>query len=245
MSLSSRFPPNTVCLYWTTPIVLLSLFECYKPFTVHWWLSVCLVHQFRMCICMCVYVTLTEWTITKNPLNSCCSLCLPPSVSTQSPNFTSRCSDTGFGCPSTSSLIPTCHFVRFNAGVSCHSCQCTAASYLTHFFHTTGAYVINALRLHFLSHFCLVSKVRGAKAQHKRDLCHFTTAEQVMVKTEMPKVCVTCSLKLKRKKFYFQMYKLVCTSSVRFNFYISRVSPEWWSACYRSKNTWTCCTVQV
>lgn len=154
-----------LCVYWTTPIVLLSMFECYKPFPVHWWLSVCLIHQFRMCICICVCVTLSEWTITKNPLNSCCSLCLPPSVSTQSPNFTSRCSDAGFGCPSTSSLIPTCHFVRFNAGVSCHSCQCTAASYLTHFFHTTGAYVPRRLMRYTFTSYLISASPRRSEVQ--------------------------------------------------------------------------------
>lgn len=117
------------------------------------------------CAYACVCVTLSEWTITKNPLNSCCSLCLPPSVSTQSPNFTSRCSDAGFGCPSTSSLIPTCHFVRFNAGVSCHSCQCTAASYLTHFFHTTGAYVPRRLTRYTFTSYLISASPRRSEVQ--------------------------------------------------------------------------------
>lgn len=66
------------------------------------------------------------------------SLSLTPSVPNPSSHFASRCSDTGFGCPSPSCLILSCHFVRLNTGVSRHSCHWTPASYLTHFSRQRG-----------------------------------------------------------------------------------------------------------
>lgn len=168
MSLSSRFPPcRALCILnyshcVTVNVWMLQTIPCAL-------MAVCMprtsIQDVHMHMHMCVCVTLSEWTITKNPLNSCCSLCLPPSVSTQSPNFTSRCSDAGFGCPSTSSLIPTCHFVRFNAGVSCHSFQCTAASYLTHFFHTTGAYVPRRLMRYTFTSYLISDSPRRSEVQ--------------------------------------------------------------------------------
>lgn len=101
-----------------------------------------------------------EWTITKNLPNSCCSPSLPPSASTPSPPFTSRCSDASFrvALSSPSFLIPSCHFVRLNTGASCHSLS-PHAGLISHSFPADDgggfASQINALHLHFLSHFCI------------------------------------------------------------------------------------------
>lgn len=113
---------------------------------------------YQLGVCACVWVTLSEWTITKNLLNSCCSLSLPPSVSTPSPHFTSRCSDKGFGCPSPGSLlIPSCHFVRLNTGVSRHSLS-PHASLISHSFQhqTTEAYPPRRL-MYYTFTSCLIS----------------------------------------------------------------------------------------
>lgn len=52
------------------------------------------------------------------------------------------------------SLVPSCHFVRSNSGVSCHSCPCATAWYLTN--HTRWR--PRMLHLHFLSDLRLSSE---------------------------------------------------------------------------------------
>lgn len=134
------------------------------------WVGLSLIYQLRVC------VNQKSPKISLTPA----ALSLPPSALTPSSTFTSRCSDTGFRVvvSSPSSLIPSCHSVRLNAGASCHSLS-PHAGLISHSFPADDgggfASQINALHLHFLSHFCITSKVNGGANKLRKQ--RFVTAE--------------------------------------------------------------------
>lgn len=155
---------------------------------------------------------LCDWTITKNPLNSsCCCLSLPPSVSEPSPPG-SLPDAGGTGLPIfqlSNSLLSFCQIEQRGilSQLSLHARP--HISLISPGDRGGSAWEINALHLHFLSHFCLTSKVTAANKPLEQYLCEIYRKGDLV---NLP-LAVQISLRMSLRLDFYKRWKCTGWSS--------------------------------
>lgn len=155
-----------------------------------------------VCICVCVCVraqpaTHSEWTITKNLLNSRCSRSATICLSSIS-SFHSQMQRYGAFRVSVSNLTnspPPVTSSDWNAGASCHSCHRRAGLVSRSFHQTTGAYIQLQRLMHYTFTSCLISASPPGSATARitcvSSICHIGASLEKMDESEMSgKVCL-------------------------------------------------------
>lgn len=165
------------------------------------WIGLSLIYQ-TQCVSVCVCATRSEWTITKNLLNSRCSLsaaiCLSsiPSFHSQMQRYSSFRVSVSNLPNSPPPLPPPVTLSDWNTGASCHSCHRRAGLVSRSFHQTTGAYIQPQRLTRYTFTSCLISASPAGSATVRMhcvsNICHIGASLEKMDESEMSrKLCLS------------------------------------------------------